>query len=650
MPRYDQAMSDYRAGDFARAAAGLREVVAAAPRHTPAHYHLGLALQQSGRIDEGIAHYRRLLERQPDYLDAWINLGDLCGKADQAEAAMAAWQEALRLDPESVLVLNNLGITRHNTGRPEEALEYFRQAAAIDPDRPDLWVWLGNIQLGRGKHGLAEKAYRQALRLNPDDAQVRNNRAVALGNLGRIEEAIAEYRAALVCDAHLADGLNNLALALHKRHESAEAESLLRRCTERHPDYALGWANLGMVLQGVGKLDEAVRVIDRALERMPNQSGWIWNQSLARLTMGDFARGWQGFERRYAADRGDANFADPQLPFPMWQGEALAGKRILLVKEQGFGDQIQCLRFARDLKAQGARQVAAWVHPALAGIVATVPGIDDVAVEAPSGYDCWAYLMSLPARLGTDDESLRAHAAPYVFPNAEKSAPARRRIDDFAGGRRTVAINWCGNPGHPNDHNRSLPAAMLGRWLDLPDIAWISVQKDRDPATNAWVESGALLPLGDAIADFGDAAAILANVDLLLTIDSAVAHLAGAMGIATWLLLPANPDYRWMLGRQDTPWYPSVRLWRQPELGHWDDVLIRIAADLVGDEAATGGRQLANAEIEALLLRDNAALPESPAAVQTFRLEASPAGAPSWGKGLLMAAFVFEFVMFFAGR
>ncbi len=649
MSRYEQALNDYRAGEYARAVAGLQEVVNADPLHTPAHYHLGLALYQSGRIDEGIRHYRQLLKRHPDYLDAWINLGDLCGKAGQPESAITAWHQGLALDADSVLILNNLGVTCHAIGRHGEALQYFRQAAAIDPDRSDLWVWLGNIQMGMGKHAQAEKAYRQALRLSPSDAQVHNNLAVTLGNLGRVEESIAEYRAALALDADLADGLNNLALALHKRHESDEAETLLRRCTAKHPDYALGWANLGMVLQGIGKLDEAVKAIDRALVLTPNQAGWIWNQSLAFLTMGDFERGWQGFEARYAPDRGDANFTDPQLPFPMWQGEPLAGKRILLVKEQGFGDQIQCLRFAHDVKSQGAACVGIWVHPAMVGIVATTPGIDEVTIEASrDGYDYWAYLMSLPARLGVNEACLRDQAAPYVFPNAEKSALAGRHIENFAQGRKRVAINWAGNPSHPNDHNRSLPVDLLYRWLDLRDIAWISVQKDRPPATQTWLDTGALLPLGDAIHDFSDTAAILANVDLLITIDSAVAHLAGAMGVPTWLLLPANPDYRWMLDREDTPWYPSIRLWRQSGLEQWDTVMLQVAASLRPDENCD--RHLTNAEIETLLLRENAILPEPHSTVATFQLEASPASAAAWGKWLLVAFFFFEFIMLMARR
>lgn len=583
MSTYDRALDAYLAGDLVGAVVGFQEVIAADARHTPAHYHLGLSLHQLGRTDEGITHYRALLKQHPDYLDAWINLGDLCGKGGEPESAIAAWQQALRLDPESVLVLNNLGVTCRDGGHQHEALAYFRQAVSIEPDRPDLWVWIGNLALGLKKFGQAEQAYRQALRLNPGDAQIHNNLAVVLGNLGRETESIAQYRQTLVCDPNLADGLNNLALALHKQHQSDEAESLLRHCIVQHPDYALGWANLGMVLQGIGKLDEAVQVIDRALALTPNQSGWLWNQTLAYLTLGNFERGWQGFEARYAPERNDPNFTDPKLPFPMWGGESLVGKRILLVKEQGFGDQIQCLRFAKDVKAQGATCVGIWVHPALVGIVATTPGIDEVTIEAPTaGYDYWAYLMSLPVRCQASFDSLPG-PMPYLYANPAKQGAVQQRIDAFAQGRLRIAINWAGNPSHPNDRNRSLALASLNPWFALQGIAWISLQKDRGPEADAWITQGVLLPLGDEIQDFSDTAAIIAAVDRVVTIDSAVAHLAGALNAPTWLLLPENADYRWMRERTDTPWYPAVQLWRQPKLGDWTPVIARITQQLASD-------------------------------------------------------------------
>jgi tetratricopeptide (TPR) repeat protein/ADP-heptose:LPS heptosyltransferase len=648
--RYDQALNDYRAGDFAAAVLGFQAAVADEPRHTPAHYHLGLALHQLGHTDEGIHHYRQLLKHHPDYLDAWINLGDLCGKAGQPDSAITAWHQALALDADSVLIINNLGLTCLHIGLQKEALNYFRQAAAIEPDRPDLWVWLGNIQLGLAQYNPAAKAYRQALRLNPEDAQVRNNLAVTLGNLTQEEASLSEYRQALAIDPDLADGLNNLALALHKRDEREEAEQLLRHCTTKHPQYALGWANLGMVQQGMGKLGEAIAAIDRALILSPNQSGWIWNQSLAYLTLGDFEHGWAGFEARYAPERGDANFTDLKLPFPMWQGEPLAGKRILLVKEQGFGDQIQCLRFAVNLKDQGA-SIGAWVHPALVGIVASMPEIDDITIEAPQGgYDYWAYLMSVPARLSVAQSGLPGKL-PYLFANDQKSTLAGRRIDGFAQGRRKIAINWAGNSSHPNDHNRSLATELLEPWLSLEHIAWISVQKDRGANAEAWVQQGTLLDLGREIADFTDTAAILANVDLLITIDSAVAHLAGAIGMKTWLLLPENADYRWMRECVDTPWYPSVTLWRQKVLGDWQSVVDEVTVALCdGAFGLPETSNLPNPVVEAMVRRESTLPPEVGALLPMLNLAESPASAASWGKWLLMAAFFFELIMFMSRR
>jgi len=584
---YDTALADYHAGQYAQAEAGLVQVLAQDAQHTAALYHLGLALHALGRTQEGIDHYQKLLQRYPENLHAWINLGDLYGKADCAAQAIASWEQALQLDADSVLVLNNIGITCANLGRATDAVGYFRRAASIEPHRHDLWFSLGNALLGLARHTQAEQAFVQALRIEPAHAQTHNNLAVTLGHLKRDDQAIAQFRKALACDADLADGLNNLALALYKRDAQDEALRLLRHCADRHPGYALGWANLGMVLQGMGQLEEAVRVIDRALALCPNQAGWQWNQSLAYLTMGDFERGWQHFEARYCPSRADPMAVLPDLSCPMWAGEDLTGKTILLVKEQGFGDQIQCLRFVANLVARGAT-VAVWVHPAVAPLAALVAGVQEVMTDAPSkGYDYWALLMSLPVRFAANSTSLPG-AVPYIAAAADKQDAMRQRVDAFATGRYKVGINWAGNPSHPNDRHRSLGLPDIAAWLDLPSVAWVSLQTQRSPDTDPWVARGALLPLGDEIKDFSDTAAVIAAVDLVISIDSAVAHLAGAMGARTWLLLPANPDYRWMLERTDSPWYPTMTLWRQAKLGDWASTLQQVAQALRLESGESG--------------------------------------------------------------
>lgn len=572
---FDAALTAYQAGQYVQAEAGFVQVLAEDAQHTAALYHLGLALHAQGRTQEGINHYQALLQRYPENLHAWINLGDLYGKAERAEQAISAWERALQLDADSVLVLNNIGITCANLGRVAEAVGYFRRAASIEPHRHDLWFSLGNALLGLARHDQAERAFTQALRIDPAHAQTHNNLAVTLGSLQREEESIAQFRKALACDADLADGLNNLALALYKHDAQEEALGLLRHCVDRHPGYALGWANLGMVLQGMGQLPEAVRVIDQALALSPNQAGWQWNQSLAYLTMGDFERGWQHFEARYSPTRADPMATLPDFSFPMWRGEDLTGKHLLLVKEQGFGDQIQCLRFVANLVERGAT-VAIWVHPAVAPLAALVTGVQEVMTDLPTKrYDYWALLMSLPVRFQASEKTL-AGAVPYIAAEAQKHDALRQRIDTFAAGRIKVGINWAGNPSHPNDRHRSLGVPEIAAWLDLPSVAWVSLQTQRNQDSNPWVARGALLPVGDEIKDFSDTAAIIAAVDLVISIDSAVAHLAGAMGARTWLLLPANPDYRWMLERTDSPWYPTMQLWRQAKLGKWAGTLQQV--------------------------------------------------------------------------
>ncbi|MCF8211525.1 MAG: FkbM family methyltransferase, partial [Rhodoferax sp.] len=250
------------------------------------------------------------------------------------------------------------------------------------------------------------------------------------------------------------------------------------------------------------------------------------------------------------------------------------------------GDQIQCLRFVQPLLELGA-SVGVWVHPAVAPLASRVAGVQEVLTQAPAAatYDYWALMMSLPVRFKAGFDTLPGHY-PYIATLADSANTddtaerLRKRIDRFAQGRLKVGINWAGNPSHPNDRHRSLQVSDIAAWLNMRQIAWVSLQTSRDPATEVWVARGNLLPLGDEIASFGDTAAIIAALDRVISIDSAVAHLAGAMGAPTWLLLPANPDYRWMLERTDSPWYPSIRLWRQDQLGAWAPTLAQVARAL----------------------------------------------------------------------
>lgn len=454
-------------------------------------------------------------------------------------------------------------------------------ALATEPVAPLLNIaGLAAYQLG--EIGEAEKYWNLAVAARPDYAEAHNNLGELLRGAGRPAEAEAAYLRALAARPGYAEALNNLGILYLAERRLAEAEAALRRALAARPAYPEAWSNLGVWLKGVGRHQEAEAAYRQALALQPGNPDACFNLAFLLLMLGRYAEAWPLYELRHDPRRvGQA--AMPKLPFPVWQGEPLRGKSLLLWHEQGFGDVIQFCRFVPLLKALGASRIGLVCKPPLAILLSTLAGLDALHPEDGGrgwpAYDYWTFPMSVPFRIGLELGDIPA-GLPYLHALPERIARWQARLPQA---RPRVGLVWKSQPGRSNADLRSLPglAALAPLW-SVPGIVFVSLQKSGGEDEARQPPPGQPLPhLGSDITDFADTAAIVAQLDLVICVDTAIAHLAGALGKPCWVLLPWQADWRWLLERDDSPWYPGVlRLFRQPRMGDWEGVVGAVAQAL----------------------------------------------------------------------
>jgi tetratricopeptide (TPR) repeat protein len=530
--KFDEAIGAYTAA--------LRLV----PDHAGYHGNLSEALRHRGRLPEAIEHARRAVELQPDSGMAHNHLGLALAADEQFEAAAVECAAAVRLDPGRAEAHHGLGYALHRLGRTEEALAALGRALELKPDLAEAHSNLGAVLLRQGKLHEALACFAEALRLQPDLTDACIHRASALWQLGRIEEAVAA------------------------------AEEVVRR----EPDSADAHNALGVVYLKAGRLTAAVTAFDRALALKPDFARAHFNRALTWLLQGDYERGFPEYEWRWRCR--DFVTTGP-LPAGGWDGAPLAGRTILLQAEQGVGDTLQFVRFAPLLEQQGGT-VLLGCSPALMPLLRRCPGIDQVVDPRAPGapFDVEAPLLNLPAKLGTTLRTIPA-AVPYLFGDPALEEEWRRELNRVPGFK--VGIAWQGNPDHPEDRLRSVPLACFAP-LARPGVRLISLQ--RGPGTEQIAALAGRFPVEElppcpaGLSPTLRDAAVIKGLDLVISVDSAVAHLAGGLGVPVWVALAFAPDWRWLLDREDSPWYPTARLFRQARPGAWDDVFARLARAL----------------------------------------------------------------------
>ncbi len=530
-------------GKLDEAIACYRHVLLSRPNYAEAHNNLGAALGQQGRFEEALACHWEAVRCKPDYADAYNNLGTALTRLNRLDEALAACREALRLTPNSAAFHNGLGVVLFKLERTDEALAHYRAALALRPNFVDAHLNRGNALLAQQKFAEAEASYRAALTLKPNYPEGHANLGIALAEQGRWEEAEASYRRAL----------------------SAK------------PDYAEALSNLGNVPAGLGRPEEALGSYEQSLRLRPDHAETHVAHALALLTLGDYLRGFAEYEWRWQTKE----FGTTRLlTQPVWDGSPLEGRTILLAFEQGLGDTLQFIRYAPLVKQRGGTVIVA-CQQALLALLSGCAGIDRLVAHEGTlpDHDVYATLLSLPRIFGTTLETIPAQV-PYLTPDAGLVERWRKEVGELADFK--VGIVWQGNPQHRKDRQRSAPLSCFAPLARLPGVRLFSLQK------GAGTEQLKTMPeitdlgsrLDEAAGAFTDTAAVMKHLDLIITVDTAVAHLAGALAVPVWTVLSTAPDWRWLLRREDSLWYPTMRLIRQTQAGDWDTVFRRIASEL----------------------------------------------------------------------
>jgi tetratricopeptide (TPR) repeat protein len=568
------------AGRPAEALALLRQALDLRPNNRETRLALADACAATGDRAQAIARYRDLLADDPGHAGALVNLANVLRDSGDAEGAIAACHAALATEPGLVQAHSTLGSAFLLAGQAELACDAYRAATALAPDFAPGWVGLGMALMHRG---LADEALEMATRgaaLAPGLAEARFVQGLAYAALDQPGVAVAALTNCLRLSPDHARAHLALGNALIDLDSISKGEAHLRRAAALDPALPEAHASLGFLLSATGQLPEAIAACDAAIALRPNFARAHWNKSVAQLLAGDFAGGWENYEWRKRHDRFARDFFT--LPGREWQGETLEGHTLLVHAEQGLGDTIQFARYLPLLAARGARVVLACASP-LIPLLAGMPGVAGVVPKdaALPSYDFWVDQMSLPRLFGTGLESI---PTPDGYLQADPTCIA-------AWGPRhprpRIGIVWSGNPAHHNDRRRSLPTAALAPLIAVPEVTWISLQKG--PRSLEITLQHGVADLSRRLTDFADTAALIATLDLVIAVDTSVAHLAGALGRPVWVMLPHAPDWRWMTERRDSPWYSSMVLFRQDRPGDWDGVIAQVAAALPAFLAAHAG-------------------------------------------------------------
>ena len=563
-------------GRLDEAGSSFRRAIDLKPDYPDAHNNLGNVLEKQDKLDDAVACYRQALRLKPDYPEAHYNLGIVRARQDKLDDAVACYQQAIRLKPDYADAHNNLGNILAREDKLDEAMASFQQALRLNPDSPGTYNNLGLLLTRQDKLDEAATSYRRALRLKPDDPEVQNSLGIVLARQDKLDDAAACFQRATHLKPDYPDAHNNLGSIREKQDRFDEAVPCFERAIGLKPDFADAHNNLGIARWKQGRLDEAVASYQQAVHFKPDYAEAHWNRSLAWLQMGRFEEGWTGYEWRWKCkDFGTL----PPFQAPLWDGSPLDGRTILVHAEQGLGDTLQFIRYLPLVHERGGR-VIMMCQPPLMRLLADVPGIERLMPhgDTPPEFDLHVPLLSLPRLLETTLESLPA-GVPYLDAEPQLVEAWRQRLSPYRGFK--VGIVWQGNPAHKMDRFRSIPLTQFAPLARVPGVHLFSLQKgpgaeqlaaltDRFPVTD----------LGGCLDDFRDTAAILKNLDLVVSVDTSVAHLAGALGIPVWVALHFTAEWRWLTGREDSPWYPTMRLFRQTRLGQWEDVFRRIAEAL----------------------------------------------------------------------
>jgi Flp pilus assembly protein TadD len=571
------ALQHHQAGRLPQAEALYRQILAKEPNHAEAWHHLGVFAQQTGQQDRAVQWLRHAATLAPHNPAIHLNLGTALTDQGLPHEAIAEFRQALELQPDAADAWLNLGLALDEVGQPDEAIAAFLRGAELQPSFVPVHLHLARVLRQRARHAEALSAVQRLLVLEPDNAEFHNLLAVTLADLGDFAKSLSAYRRALQCKPDSPKILFNFAKVLRDAGQLEESLASTRAALALDPTLAEAHHNLGNIHTDLRQFDDALAAYDQALACQPDLAAVKFNQAFLYLLRGDFERGWAAYESRWAA----FPFAPPTREYgrPRWDGNPVSGRRIFIHAEQGFGDSIQCIRYAALVAGQGG-EVVVECPPALVDLLRTAPGVREVvSLRDPlPAFDCVVPIMSLPLLFRTTAETI-PRTVPYLFAEAARRESWRQRLRNHPG-RLKVGLTWTGNRQQAANFRRLVDPALLVPLLAIDEIDFFSLQilpkSDRSPSFS----DPRVIDYTGHIRDFADTAAFIMELDLVITVDTAVAHLAGALGKPVWTLLSFTPDWRWGLEGEHTAWYPTMRLFRQSRLGAWEDVLSQVAEEL----------------------------------------------------------------------
>jgi tetratricopeptide (TPR) repeat protein len=541
-------------------------------------FESGVQHHQAGRLQEAEQLYRQILARQPDHAGALHYLGLIAQRAGRGDIAVDLIRRAIVLWPNYAEAHSNLGNILMDNGRLDEAVAAYHKAIALSPRFPKAFYNLGNALVSRGQLDEAIAAYRQAIALRLNHAVAHSNLGNALKDRGQLHEAIASYRLAIAMQPDYPEAHSNLGNALQNNGQLDEAIAAHRRAVALNPELSGAHSNLGSALKDAGQLEAAIAAYRQAIILKSDFAEAHFNLALSLLLQGDFRSGWAEHEWRWKCKGVQSTFS--HFSQPQWDGSDLTNRTILLHVEQGLGDAIQFVRYLPLVAERGAKVIFR-CNPELRRLLEGNGGVATWLApgEPAPPFDLHCPLLSLSRAFGTTLESIPARI-PYVFADPKLSEFRRTELAAHSPALK-AALVWAGSPTHKNDRNRSMKLADLVPLMHLPGVRCFSLQKGEAAAQATTLPEGIeLIDWTSELTDFADTAALIANLDVVISVDTAVAHLAGAMGKPVWLMLPFAADWRWLTNRNDSPWYPTMRLFRQPAWGDWKSVVAEIARAL----------------------------------------------------------------------
>ena len=565
-------------GNYDTACTYFMRTLAIKPDHPMAYCNLGTALQESGQVDKAIESYRKSISLKPDYADAHYNLGNALNNLGQLDKAAKSYEQAILYRQDYIDAYYNLGNVLIEQCKHDNALDCFTKVIALKPDHAMAHCNLGSALQKLGRIDEAISSYKTATALQPDYSIAYCNLGTAFQELGKIDEAISAYKKVISFNPDFVMAHCNLGSALQRSGLLNEAKRCFENAIMHNPDYAMAYSNLGSIYQEFSNLSEAIENYDRAIVLNPDEPAAHKNRSMVLLLQENFADGWPEYEWRLQTKTHSLR----DFRKPRWDGSPLNGKSILVHAEQGFGDTIQFVRYLPMVKAQGGHVIFE-CHKSLFRLLKNSSGFDTIIERSSNNvpeveFDFHIPLLSLPGLFDTNLDSIPADV-PYVMADSNLVNEWQSRLDQDSNFK--IGIVWAGNPSFCNYHTRSCSLSDFDTLAEITGFSFYSLQKGVVSTEGSTASMLKITDLSSDLNDFADTASVISNLDLLISTDTAVVHLAGAIGLPVWTLLHSAPDWRWWLKRSDSPWYPGMRLFRQSKLNDWTGVFKQVKEALL---------------------------------------------------------------------